>query len=120
VIDRYDPNVVADRTVQVYSKALTEPRVPVTLHDEDFLVELGLQHLLFTAGATSRESSMGAREISDMIGAPELSVKLVLGKLASKGYVTAHLDRQLDAQVRYYLTEKGITAESLKAFTHFS
>lgn len=125
IVKRCNWDLVAEKTLQTYNQAMLEDRILSTAYnnniqvsaavrDEDFLTGQGLLRLLFTLGATKKEGSKTAQEVADFLGASEISVKLILGELASKGYistiiVSTMIDPESTAvEVRYHLTERGI------------
>ncbi len=116
ISESYNWDLVAQKTLQVYGRALVETRRSAALRDEDFLTESGLLYLLFTLGATKRERAKTAAEIAASIKASEVSVKLILGRLASQAYVSNLFEPELAVGVGYHLTESGI----IKACAGFS
>jgi glycogen synthase len=138
VVRGYDWDLVAKKTIQIYNQAIYNQAITPQdnilsyrgvskkvlpsytsardeLDDENcFLTDQGLLRLLFTMGATKKESPKTAQEISSFIKASPDSVKQILGKLASQEYVSilimpTIIDRELKSiDIRYYLTERGI------------
>ncbi len=99
---------VADSTIPVYGLALSETRVQANpIADEDLLSEQDLLHFLLGVGATGEENAKTAREIASAVGAPEVPVKLILGRQVSGGYVSTMLSPDI-TDVRYYLSQTGI------------
>ncbi len=116
LLERYNWDLVAEKTLEAYQQALTETKESPALVMEHFLTDTGLLSLLFTLGATRRNVAKTAREIAASIKALETPVKLILGRLASQGYVSVFLEHGSSVEVTYYLTESGI----VKACSGFS
>ena len=126
ILKRYNWDLVAEKTVDIYMQALSQQILgktsrekaqipPVVIADEDFFVtDRMLLRLLLTLGITNEESSKTAQEISASItGVSEELVKLILGRLASHGYISTlivhtRINGDLAVDVRYHLTENGI------------
>jgi glycosyltransferase involved in cell wall biosynthesis len=115
VLKRYNWDLVAEKTVDTYMQALTQEISPVLIANEDFFVtDRMLLRLLLTLGITNEESSKTAQEISVSIrGVSEELVKIILGRLASNGYISTlivptRINGDLAVDIRYHLTENGI------------
>ncbi len=115
VAERYDWDLAAERTLQVYERASSEMLRFGTVPDESFLTETSLANLLFTLGATNSKNAKSAGEIAKVVKAPVLPLKMILGRLSSHGYLVNLLDPESD-EVRYHLSDKGI----IKACASFS
>ncbi len=106
--ERYGWDMVGEKTLSVYEQALSQAHVESdALADEDFLGDGELLHLLLVVGATEQQDARSARDIARAVGAPEIPVKLILGRHVSAGYVSAVQTPSL-SDVRYHLTETGI------------
>ena len=115
VQEKYHWDLVADKTIETYNAASARlPRSGIA-GDETFLADQAVLTLLLTTGATDREGAKNAREIASLIEAPEASVKQILGRQASRGYVLTTLDQERQ-DVRYLLNGAGI----IKACSEFS
>ncbi len=104
---RYGWDLVAEKTLEAYSLVTSQAPSPTTATDEDFLTEQGLLHFLLTMGATGKNVAKSAGEIASLIKAPEIPVKLILGRQASRGYVSTTFGPDLP-DVKYHLSEAGI------------
>ena len=113
--EKYSWDVAAERTLRVYERASTEILKFGAVPDEHFLTDTSLTSLLFTLGATNGKNAMSLGEIADVVKAPGLPLKLILGKLSSHGYLVNLLDPDSN-EVRYHLSDKGI----VKACARFS
>jgi len=127
-LKRYDWDLVAEKTLQTYMRSLTQKRISsiasgkkeqipsVGTADEDFfLTDYRLLRLLLTLGITKEESAKTAREISVLLRQSESLIKLVIGRLASLGYISAlivpsTINGDLGVDIRYHLTESGIVS----------
>lgn len=115
VHEKFDWNYVACKTLEAYRATVrTNPSSAAVSH-EDFISDNGVLHILLTSGAAAREGAKSAREIAAMIGAPEVPVKLMIGRQVSHGYVSTLLATEFP-EVRYHLSETGI----IKAYSIFS
>src|SRR5919197_715470 len=128
VVKRDDWDLVAKRTLQTYSKTMAKqerifakasnkmriPNAADAFPDENLLTDQGLLRLLLTMGATKDDSSKTALEIASFLNASEASIKLILGRLASQGYVSTTVMPTLTnpevypVEIRYHLTGGGI------------
>jgi hypothetical protein len=113
--EKYSWDVAAERTVQVYERACAEMPKFGAVPDEHFLTDTSLTGLLFMLGATNCNNARSAGEIAEVVKAPGLPLKLILGKLSSHGYLVNLLDPESN-EVRYHLSGKGI----IKACARFS
>ena len=128
-LKRYDWDLVAEKTLQTYMRSMTQKRISAmalgekeqipsvgTADDEDFfLTDYRLLRLLLTLGITKEESSKTAREISALLRQSESLIKLVIGRLASLGYISAlivpsRINDDFAIDIRYHLTESGIVS----------
>jgi hypothetical protein len=127
-LKRYDWDLVAEKTLQTYMRSLTQKRISgmasgekeqipsVGTSDEDFfLTDYRLLRLLLTLGITKEESSKTAREISALLRQSESLIKIVIGRLASLGYISAlivpsRINEDFAVDIRYHLTESGIVS----------
>lgn len=116
LLEKYDWGLVAERTSLAYERTRAETRLTPTLPEENFLTDGGVLTLLFTLGATRKDIAKTAHEIAGSVHAPEAPVKLILGRLASQGYVTSEFEPESALKVAYHLTENGI----VKACAGFS
>jgi hypothetical protein len=88
---------------------------PASISDDQFLRDPDLLHLMLTAGATEEGAAKSAVEIADVILAPQVAVKRMLGRQASQGYVCVTGAPGRDG-VAYHLSKIGI----LKVCSEFS
>jgi hypothetical protein len=102
---------------RIFAKASNKMRIPNAADafpDENLLTDQGLLRLLLTMGATKDDSSKTALEIASFLNASEASIKLILGRLASQGYVSTTVMPTLTnpevypVEIRYHLTGGGI------------
>jgi len=92
------------------------PSVGTAAADEDFfLTDYRLLRLLLTLGITKEESSKTAKQISALLRQSESLIKIVIGRLASLGYISAlivpsRINDDFAIDIRYHLTESGIVS----------
>jgi hypothetical protein len=129
-LKRYDWDLVAEKTLQTYMRSMTQkqisgmasgekeqiPSVGTAAADEDFfLTDYRLLRLLLTLGITKEESSKTAKQISALLRQSESLIKIVIGRLASLGYISAlivpsRINDDFAIDIRYHLTESGIVS----------
>jgi len=107
VAEKYSWDLAAERTLQVYERAFGETLGFGEVPDDHFLTETSLTNLLFTLGATHSKNARSVGEIAEVVKAPALPLKLILGRLSSHGYLANLLDPE-SYEVRYHLSDKGI------------
>ena len=108
---KYNQYLLAEKTISTYLEAIRHTdnnAFEKEEHNADFLTDCSLRSLLLTLGIVDRKKSKTAREIATKIKAPEVRVKLVLGRLASQGYVSTSSNLTANQKVSYHLTESGI------------
>src|SRR5579875_715200 len=108
VRERFNWTKVSSKTLQSYKRVIAGGERLVPIRDESYLTDRGVLQLLFTLGATKKESARSAHQIADFISAPEISVKVILGRLASQGYISGSVESGTTRLVRYHLMENGI------------
>jgi 1,4-alpha-glucan branching enzyme len=116
VCSRYDWTQIAAATMESFERARAAALAePASISDDQFLRDPDLLHLMLTAGATEEGAAKSAVEIADVILAPQVAVKRMLGRQASQGYVCVTGAPGRDG-VAYHLSKIGI----LKVCSEFS
>ncbi|HZC88065.1 MAG TPA: hypothetical protein VE199_00485, partial [Nitrososphaera sp.] len=109
---KYNLELLAEKTISAYLEAIRRKGNSAFVKGEhnaaDFLTDYSLRSLLLTLGVVDRKKSKTAGDIATKIKAPEIRVKLVLGRLASQGYVSTTSNLTAGKKVSYHLTESGI------------
>jgi DNA-binding MarR family transcriptional regulator len=109
---KYNQELLAEKTISAYLEAVRRKGNSAFVKGEhntaDFLTDYSLRSLLLTLGIVDRKKSKTAGDIATKIKAPEIRVKLVLGRLASQGYVSTTSNLTAGKKVSYHLTESGI------------
>ena len=109
---KYNQELLAEKTISAYLEAVRRKGNSAFVKGEhntaDFLTDYSLRSLLLTLGIVDRKKSKTAGDIATKIKAPEVRVKLVLGRLASQGYVSTTSNLTAGKKVSYHLTESGI------------
>src|SRR6266540_3867999 len=103
VQNRYKWGMIAEKTREIYKINAVKPLPSKAVGEEEFLSDPAVVQFLLTVGATDGERALSAGEISSLIKSPETPLKLILGRQASRGYVSTRLDPD-SPSVRYHLS----------------
>ncbi len=106
--EKYDWNLVAEKTIAAYRRAVEDRVEPDSIPDGHFLNEQSALYLLFSLGAGKRETARSSSDLASLIGAPENEVNHLLGRLISQGYVSTFFPHESSARVLYHLSGTGL------------
>lgn len=121
VLREYDWNKIAEKTVNVYNRALrARPRFKVAdmkfpfLTFEEYPEEMRVLLLMHLLGAADNENAKRVAELAGILGITVSRLNGLIQKLLDSGYVMSYRDNL--RRLRYFLTKQGIV-KVLSAFS---
>jgi predicted transcriptional regulator len=121
VVEEYDWNEIAEKTIEVYESALTRGRKPKAgrlshpfLVLEEYPEVMRILLLLHILGAVEETNAKRPVELAEMLGISIERVHVLLQSLLESGHIAFFRDSL--RRVRYFLTKSGV----LKVCSTFS